>query len=46
MNDEARQADGPGHHFPIYSMTKPIVSVGLMSLYEEGLFQLDDGASK
>ena len=28
--------------FRIYSMTKPIVSVGLMTLYEEGRFQLDD----
>lgn len=28
--------------FRIYSMTKPIVSVGLMMLYEHGLFQLDD----
>src|SRR5499426_1931757 len=28
--------------FRIYSMTKPIVSVGLMTLYEEGCFQLDD----
>jgi len=26
----------------IYSMTKPITSVGLMMLYEEGRFQLDD----
>jgi len=26
----------------IYSMTKPITSVGLMMLYEEGSFQLDD----
>jgi CubicO group peptidase (beta-lactamase class C family) len=26
----------------IYSMTKPITSVGLMMLYEEGPFQLDD----
>ena len=26
----------------IYSMTKPITSVGLMMLYEEGCFQLDD----
>ena len=32
--------------FRIYSMTKPIVSVGLMTLYEEGLFQLDDPVSK
>lgn len=28
--------------FRIYSMTKPIASVGLMMLYEQGLFQLDD----
>jgi CubicO group peptidase (beta-lactamase class C family) len=28
--------------FRIYSMTKPITSVALMSLYEQGLFQLND----
>jgi len=28
--------------FRIYSMTKPIVSVGLMMLYEQGEFQLTD----
>ncbi|MHB0775781.1 serine hydrolase domain-containing protein [Halomonas sp. WWR20] len=28
--------------FRIYSMTKPIVSVAAMTLYEEGRFQLDD----
>jgi len=28
--------------FRIYSMTKPLVSVALMTLYEEGRFQLDD----
>lgn len=28
--------------FRIYSMTKPITSVGLMMLFEHGLFQLDD----
>jgi CubicO group peptidase (beta-lactamase class C family) len=28
--------------FRIYSMTKPITSVGLMMLYERGCFQLDD----
>ncbi|MDZ7827433.1 MAG: serine hydrolase domain-containing protein [Gammaproteobacteria bacterium] len=28
--------------FRIYSMTKPITSVALMTLYEQGLFQLDD----
>jgi len=32
--------------FRIYSMTKPIVSVALMMLYEEGLFQIDDPVSK
>src|SRR5690349_9366230 len=26
----------------IYSMTKPVTGVALMSLYEKGLFQLDD----
>ena len=28
--------------FRIYSMTKPVTSVALMTLYEEGRFQLDD----
>ena len=32
--------------FRIYSMTKPIVSVALMTLYEEGRFQLDDPVSR
>src|SRR5207245_6438565 len=32
--------------FRIYSMTKPIVSVGLMTLYEEGRVQLDDPVSQ
>jgi CubicO group peptidase (beta-lactamase class C family) len=32
--------------FRIYSMTKPITSVALMSLYEEGRFQLDDPVSR
>jgi CubicO group peptidase (beta-lactamase class C family) len=36
---EALQADSL---FRIYSMTKPIVSVALMQLYEQGKFQLDD----
>ncbi len=31
--------------FRIYSMTKPITSVGVMMLYERGLLQLDDPAS-
>lgn len=32
--------------FRIYSMTKPVTSVVLMSLYEEGAFQLDDPVSR
>ena len=32
--------------FRIYSMTKPIVSVAFMMLYEEGKFNLDDPISK
>src|SRR5436190_12978855 len=32
--------------FRIYSMTKPIVSVALMQLYERGLMQLDDPVFK
>ena len=31
--------------FRIYSMSKPITSVGVMMLYERGLLQLDDPAS-
>jgi CubicO group peptidase (beta-lactamase class C family) len=36
----------PESIFRIYSMTKPIVSVGLMMLWEQGRFQLDDPVSK
>jgi CubicO group peptidase (beta-lactamase class C family) len=32
--------------FRIYSMTKPITGVALLSLYERGLFQLDDRVSR
>jgi CubicO group peptidase (beta-lactamase class C family) len=32
--------------FRIYSMSKPITSVALMMLYEQGLFQLDDPVHK
>jgi CubicO group peptidase (beta-lactamase class C family) len=32
--------------FRFYSMTKPIASVGLMMLYEQGRFQLDDPVSR
>jgi CubicO group peptidase (beta-lactamase class C family) len=40
-----RDADRPMRRddiFRIYSMTKPVVSVALLMLYEEGKFQLDD----
>lgn len=36
----------PDSIFRICSMTKPIVSLGVMMLYEEGRFQLDDPISK
>lgn len=32
--------------FRIYSMTKPVTSVALMSLFEQGRFQLDDPVAK
>ena len=32
--------------FRIYSMSKPITSVALMMLYEQGYFQLDDAVSR
>jgi len=32
--------------FRIYSMTKPITSVALMTLYEQGYFELDDAAHR
>jgi CubicO group peptidase (beta-lactamase class C family) len=46
MYPEAGKAMRPDTIFRFYSMTKPIVSVGLMTLYEEARFQLDDPASK
>ena len=39
---ERRRPMTPDAVFRIYSMTKPITSVGLMMLYEQGRFQLDD----
>ena len=36
----------PDHVARIYSMTKPIVTVAALSLYEEGRFQLDDPVSR
>ena len=32
--------------FRIYSMTKPITTIGVLMLYERGLFQLDDPVSE
>jgi len=46
MDDEAGKPMTADAIFRIYSMTKPIVSLALMQLYEEGRFQLDDPASK
>jgi CubicO group peptidase (beta-lactamase class C family) len=39
---ERRRPVTPDSVFRIYSMTKPLASVGLMMLYEQGRFQLDD----
>ena len=38
----SRAANAPDTIYRFYSMTKPIVSVALMQLYERGLFQLGD----
>ncbi len=38
----AGRAMDPGAILRIYSMTKPLTSVAIMMLYEEGHFQLDD----
>jgi len=46
MDRESRKPIGRDTIFRIYSMTKPITSVALMSLYEKGLFQLDDPVSE
>ena len=43
---EARRPVEEDTLFRIYSMTKPITSVGVMMLYERGLLQLDDPASE
>jgi len=39
---EARRPIKNDDIYRIYSMTKPVVTAGLMILYDEGLFQLDD----
>lgn len=46
MDDERHKPMRSSVIFRFYSMTKPIASVGLMMLYEQGRFQLDDPASR
>jgi CubicO group peptidase (beta-lactamase class C family) len=46
MDAERHTPMRPDALFRFYSMTKPIASVALMTLYEEGKFQLDDPASR
>jgi CubicO group peptidase (beta-lactamase class C family) len=43
---ESRRPLSPDTIFRIYSMTKPIVCTALMTLYEEGRFQLNDPIAK
>jgi CubicO group peptidase (beta-lactamase class C family) len=46
MEREAGKAMADDAIFRIYSMTKPITSVALMTLYERGYFQLNDPVSR
>ena len=46
MDREKRKPMADDAIFRIYSMTKPITSVALMTLYERGYFQLHDPVSK
>jgi CubicO group peptidase (beta-lactamase class C family) len=46
MDRERRKAMADDTIFRLYSMTKPITSVALMSLYEQGHFQLNDPVSR
>jgi CubicO group peptidase (beta-lactamase class C family) len=46
MDREAAKPMRPDAMFRICSMTKPITSVAVMMLYEEGRFQLDDPISR
>jgi CubicO group peptidase (beta-lactamase class C family) len=46
MDREKRKPMADDAIFRIYSMTKPITSVALMTLYERGHFQLNDPVSK
>jgi len=46
MNIEAGKSMQPDTIFRIHSMTKPITSVAVMMLYEQGDFQLEDPVSR
>jgi len=46
MNLETKQPIQPDTIMRIYSMTKPITSVAVLMLYEEGHFQLDDPVAR
>ncbi len=46
MDLESREPMRADAMFRLYSMTKPIASVALLSLYEQGLFQLTDPLDK
>lgn len=46
MDIEANKPMQPDTIFHIYSMTKPITTVALLMLHEEGRFQLDDPVSR
>ncbi len=46
INKETQTPMSEDAVFRIYSMTKPITGVGLMMLWEEGKFKLDDPVSK
>ena len=43
---ERKEPITKGTLFPMYSMTKPIISIGLMMLYEQRKFDLTDNVSK
>ncbi len=42
----ARRPMAPDTYFYVYSMTKPVTSVALLMLYEEGRFQLGDPVAR
>ena len=46
MDIESQTPMSPDAIFRIYSMTKPVVCVSLMTLYEQGRFQLSDPVMK